>query len=428
MNQPVKKYCRIYTRVSTVYQKELGVSLEAQEKKCQAFALLNNYEVKQIYTDAGISGKTLKKRPGILRLLDDLEEGDLVLFYSLSRLARSVKETLVVMDILQKKKCHLASCSENLCTDSPMGTFIFQLFASLAELESNITSERVKLGMSLKQAKGEFVGRPPYGFKVKDKVLIPDKKEQENIKVIIEIREQKNRFGRPTSLIDIVKELKRRKIKPRETCKKGWHINTIARILRTHSEKEKAEEDIKNIKDEESDEEEKPKTPETKVDSKEEKKSIPEGEGDEKTKDGEGKEKVKKETPKEDIGDGKKKKETPKEEAEAKEKVKKKKAKKEETEEESPPPSPKKKHKKKKAETDSEEESPKKKPKKKKETSDEESPVKKPKKKKVQESDSEEEEKPKKKKVETESDEEEDKPKKKQTKREKLNEKRAEKK
>ena len=226
------KKSRCYVRVSTTYQVELGLSLEAQQQRCEAHALLNNMEVTKVYIDAGISGRSIKKRPGIQLLLAELEEGDTVIIYSLSRLGRSLAELLTIMDLLKQKKCHLVSLTENISTSSVMGNFVFQLFASLAEMESSLIGERVKLGLSLRAQKGLVIGRCPYGFTVKEGHLVKVPEEQRTIATIMKIRDTPNRFGRPTSLLDIIEELEKRGIEPRETSKKGWHINTIARIIK----------------------------------------------------------------------------------------------------------------------------------------------------------------------------------------------------
>lgn len=64
----------IYTRVSTAEQAREGYSLEAQEKILRDYCKLKGYEVEEVYSDAGLSGGTIVKRPGFIRMMKDSKE------------------------------------------------------------------------------------------------------------------------------------------------------------------------------------------------------------------------------------------------------------------------------------------------------------------------------------------------------------------
>src|SRR5271165_4473622 len=83
-----------YVRVSTDRQAEQGVSLEAQEAKIRAMAMVQSVELLEVIVDGGESAKSLN-RPGLQRLLALINAGKLeaVIVAKLDRLTRSVKDT-----------------------------------------------------------------------------------------------------------------------------------------------------------------------------------------------------------------------------------------------------------------------------------------------------------------------------------------------
>ena len=87
-----------YIRVSTEQQAGEGVSLEAQRAKIEAWCLANDCELAEVFVDAGISGKSMKKRQGLQKALASAGKGMALVVYSLSRLARSTKDTLAISE------------------------------------------------------------------------------------------------------------------------------------------------------------------------------------------------------------------------------------------------------------------------------------------------------------------------------------------
>jgi DNA invertase Pin-like site-specific DNA recombinase len=65
-----------YIRVSTDEQVESGAGLEAQRRAIIAAADSRGYELVRIYEDAGVSGKSLNGRPGLLSALQSVESGE----------------------------------------------------------------------------------------------------------------------------------------------------------------------------------------------------------------------------------------------------------------------------------------------------------------------------------------------------------------
>ena len=106
----------IYTRVSTQMQVEKGVSLDAQKCELIEYCNKNNCQY-EIFEDAGISGKSINKRKELQRLLNNLQNYDVVLCYKLSRISRSVKDMSNMLDKFQKTNTRFISLKENIDTE-----------------------------------------------------------------------------------------------------------------------------------------------------------------------------------------------------------------------------------------------------------------------------------------------------------------------
>lgn len=183
-----------YIRVSTMMQVDNGVSLDAQQDKIKKYCELNNFELVEIIADKGISGKDLTKRVGLKKLLANLKRGSVMIVYSLSRLARSIKDTLAISEVLQKNGVDLISITEKIDTTSAAGKMIFNMLAAMAQFESDTISERVKMCMSYKKTQGKRIGNIPYGFKldVDGETLIKNNDEQAIIAFILKLRNELN--------------------------------------------------------------------------------------------------------------------------------------------------------------------------------------------------------------------------------------------
>jgi DNA invertase Pin-like site-specific DNA recombinase len=82
--------------------------------------------------------------------------------WKLDRLGRSAVETIRTIQELLTLNIKVVVTTQGLTFDkSPYATFLIQLFAALAELESNHASERIKAGLSVAKAKGTKLGRKP---------------------------------------------------------------------------------------------------------------------------------------------------------------------------------------------------------------------------------------------------------------------------
>jgi site-specific DNA recombinase len=154
-----------YIRVSTEQQANEGVSLEAQKAKIAAWCVTNGYELVNVFVDAGISGKSMDKRPGLQDALKSLSKGMALVTYSLSRLARSTKDAISIGETVAKKKADMVSLSEQIDTTTAAGKMMFQMLAVLAEFERNLVAERTTNALQHKKATNQkYTNITPYGF------------------------------------------------------------------------------------------------------------------------------------------------------------------------------------------------------------------------------------------------------------------------
>jgi DNA invertase Pin-like site-specific DNA recombinase len=179
-----------YVRVSTTDQSDNGVSLEAQEAKVRAYADLNGCEKIVLFSDPGISGKDIKHREGLQAAIKAIEKGDALVVYSLSRLSRSTKDTIEIAEVLDKRGADLVSISEKIDTTTAAGKMVFRMLAVLSEFERDMVTERTKMAMSYKKAKGERVGGIPHGLALMDdcKTFAPVPQEMGVIKASFMMR------------------------------------------------------------------------------------------------------------------------------------------------------------------------------------------------------------------------------------------------
>jgi len=88
-----------------------------------------------------ISGKNAE-RPELKRMLDYVREGDTLVVESISRLSRSIRDLLWIIDKLERSGVTFVSQKEAIDTSSPQGRFVLAIFGALSELEREQTLQR----------------------------------------------------------------------------------------------------------------------------------------------------------------------------------------------------------------------------------------------------------------------------------------------
>ncbi|MGM0217699.1 recombinase family protein [Enterococcus sp. AZ126] len=170
------KRAALYIRVSSDQQAKFGDSLREQQDTLNEY--VNSQKdiiVHSVYVDDGISGQKLD-RDEFTRLLNDVrhDQIDLILFTKLDRWFRSLKHYLNTQDILEKHEVNWLAVSQPYYdTTTAYGkTFINQVM-SFAELEAQMTSERMLSVFSNKVKMGEVIsGTTPFGYSIENKKLV----------------------------------------------------------------------------------------------------------------------------------------------------------------------------------------------------------------------------------------------------------------
>ena len=94
-------------------------------------------------------------------MIDFAREGDTIYVLDFSRLARSVKDLLSIVEQLQAKKINLVSLKENLDTSTPTGKLLLTMIGAIDEFERANLLERQKEGIAIAKKNGVYKGRQP---------------------------------------------------------------------------------------------------------------------------------------------------------------------------------------------------------------------------------------------------------------------------
>lgn len=111
------------------------------------------------------SRKSLQQR-GITSLLEKLSKGDILIVSELSRLGRSIKEVLQIIEtLLEEKQCRLVMVKQKLDVNPTnrkdmTNKILLTIFSMMAEMERNFISERTKEGLKARKARGIILGKP----------------------------------------------------------------------------------------------------------------------------------------------------------------------------------------------------------------------------------------------------------------------------
>lgn len=184
--------CAIYVRKSTEKGLELEFnSLHNQEDACRSYIMsqaFNNWEYFKTYTDGGISGGTIE-RPALKQMLEDIRRGliQTVVVYKVDRLSRSIMDFHNMMKEFDKYGCNFVSITQAFDTSTSMGKLTLNMLLSFAQFEREVSSERVRDKIRASKAKGLWTGGvPKLGYDIKDKKLVINPVEAEQVRSIFE--------------------------------------------------------------------------------------------------------------------------------------------------------------------------------------------------------------------------------------------------
>lgn len=206
-----------YLRKSVIHNGQHSDSQAVQEGAVRSLAARHGDDELVILSDWDKSGRLGRdKRPGYGRLLDAIESGDAhaVYSYSLSRLARSVKELSDLFELCARHGVALRIERDSLDTSTASGKMHAHVLAAVAQFESDVASERQRDRYAAKLAKGEPIGTAkPYGAS-----------EGEDADVVLAA------FREAGSYSGAAKVLNERRIKPRNG--RAWWPSSVAVIVK----------------------------------------------------------------------------------------------------------------------------------------------------------------------------------------------------
>ena len=133
------------------------VSTQDQNLELQREALLHA-GCEKIFEDK-VSGAQ-SDRPGLTRAIEMLREGDTLVVWKLDRLGRSVKQLIGWVSDLQAQGVQFRSLTDAIDTGTASGRFFFNIMASLAQMERELTVERTRAGLAVARQLGRKGGRP----------------------------------------------------------------------------------------------------------------------------------------------------------------------------------------------------------------------------------------------------------------------------
>lgn len=150
---------------------------------------------------------TKENRPELNRLIDDLEIGDTVIIADLTRISRSTKDLLDIVDKIKSKGAYIKSLKDtwlDTTSSNPYNAFLLTVMSGLSQLERDLISQRTKEGLVSAKARGCNGGRPS--------------KQNEKAKMVMAL------YDSGMKIADIVRntELSR---------------STVNRIIKNHSDK-----------------------------------------------------------------------------------------------------------------------------------------------------------------------------------------------
>lgn len=106
---------------------------------------------------------TKRERPQLDRLLSDIQNGDTVVVADITRISRSTKDLLSIIDEIKSKGASIKSIKDvwlDTTSENPYSAFLLTVMSGLSQLERDLISSRTKEGLASARARGRLGGRP----------------------------------------------------------------------------------------------------------------------------------------------------------------------------------------------------------------------------------------------------------------------------
>lgn len=218
------KECVTYYRRSTDKQ---DTTIESQQTTCLRKAAELGLTVVNEYSDE-ITGKAdLSDRKGMSQMMKEIKPGQILIVYSISRIARQIEVFYNIMRMLKENGCRIICCHEKLDSIDPHMEVIWAVHAAFAQQEREAISSRTKAALQTMKKNGQVVGRPRWGYKIdpNTKKLVPIPEFYEIIQNILKMRRDDK-----LSLDQIAQILNELKIAT-PSGKRDWERRMVSKVL-----------------------------------------------------------------------------------------------------------------------------------------------------------------------------------------------------
>lgn len=121
---------------------------------------LKNFGCTKIYTDE-VNDADILKRPNFEKMLKQAKNEDSLVVCKLANLGVGMFGFLKLMDELKNRQIHFISLKEGFDTREDAGNYLFKVVAAFAEMERELNTERINVGLAASRAKGIIGGRKP---------------------------------------------------------------------------------------------------------------------------------------------------------------------------------------------------------------------------------------------------------------------------
>jgi DNA invertase Pin-like site-specific DNA recombinase len=138
-----------------------------------------------------------KERAELKAALEYMREGDTLVVWKLSRLARSIRQIIATAYDLEQRKIKLKVLTQNIDTGTPEGRLFFHVTAAFDEFQRELIVENTRAGLAAAHKRGRRGGRPPSMTVDKIRTAESMLKDSENYPFITDIIKQLE-IGRTT--------------------------------------------------------------------------------------------------------------------------------------------------------------------------------------------------------------------------------------
>ncbi len=189
----IKRKAALYVRVSTKYQVDKD-SLPLQRKKLKEYCKMYDIEEYQIFEDDGYSAKNTD-RPNFQKMMDCIRKGDYthLIVWKVDRVSRNLLDFATMYQELKERRVTFIALNDQFDTSTPIGGAMLKIILIFAELEREMTSERVTAVMLDRAENGLWNGnRPPLGYVLDRQTMLlsPEPEEKETVKMIFDLYEK----------------------------------------------------------------------------------------------------------------------------------------------------------------------------------------------------------------------------------------------